>query len=262
MKTQNSQLEFLEKIANVVIFRINYPKVLAAKNCGKRVIKSTTQAHAGSGGFERTVSIFRAPAKDSLRPLLSFHDCEEARQTCALALIACGAMERGKMELSDWKIVFREVRGALNIDRNSKRGQADTANPIDLMSKAEADFLTAQTRKPYHTARRIAIARKIRYQRAQIFAAFGVDVRRTRKATFKKQLAVSRFACSQFAANSQGFAEILEKAEAESALRVTMKRFRDYRDSGELALTASALDGVKARKIEFKSFADLFAVCD
>jgi hypothetical protein len=262
MTTPNSQVEFIEKIANVVIFRINYPKVLAAKISAKRGIKTTTQAHFGSGGMERKVSIFRAPTKDSLRPLLSFHDCEEARQTCALTLIACGAMERGKMELSDWKIVFREVRGSLNIDRNSKRGQSDTANPIDLMTEAEADFLTAQTRKPYHIARKKAIARKVRYLRAQVFAAFAADKTRTRKAYFRKQLAVSRFLASQFSANSQGFAEILESAEAESALRVTILRFREYCQRGEVALTGSALEGVKARKLEFKSFADLFAVCD
>jgi hypothetical protein len=259
---EKQRADFANKIANVIIFRINYPKVLAAKDPKKRGIKSVTQSHAGSGGFERTISIFRAPTRDSARPLLSFHDCEEARQSCALTLIACGAMDRGFMTLSDWKVAFREVRGVLNIDRNAKRGQSDTANPIDLMSEAEADFLTASARKPYHTARRIAIARKINYLRAQVFAAFTADSKRSRKATFKKQLAVSRFLASQFSTNSQGFAEILEKAEAESALRVTILRFRKYCELGEIALTASALDGIKARKIEFKSFADLFAVCD
>lgn len=260
--SEKLRANFASKIASVVIFRINYPKTLAAKTSAKRAIKSTTQAHLGSGGFERTVSIFRAPTKDSARPLLSFHDCEEARQSCALALIACGAMDRGLMTLADWKIVFREVRGSLNIDRNSKRGQSDTANPIDLMSEAEADFLSAQTRKPYHKARRIAIARKINYMRAQVFASFAADKTRTRKASLKKQLAVSRFLASQFSTNAQGFAEILESAEAESALRVTILRFRKYIQAGETALTASALDGIKARKLEFKSFADLFAVCD
>jgi len=257
MITEKLQTEFAKKIANAVIFRINYPKVKAGK----------MTRHASLNA--------------KVRPLLSFHDEQEVKQTVSLVLCSTPpaikyrdkggnhyekkvgrAMDDCKMSFAHWKIIFREVRGLLNIDRNSKRGQADTANPIDLMTEAEADFLTTQTRKPFHLARRLAIARKVRYLRAQVFAGFAADTKRNRNANLKKHLAISRFLASQYSVNAQGFAEILESAESESALRMAMMRFREYTQKGETFMTASALEGVKARKIEFKSFADLFAVCD
>lgn len=234
----NEKATFALKIGNAIIHRINYPKTLAGK-------------------VTRTASL-----NARTRPLLSHTEEQDARQTCALALARCGALERGKMTFPDWKIVFREVRRELRIDRNSKRGQCDTANPIDLMSEAEADFLTAKLRAPYSQARRVAIARKMRYIRALVFTSFSLDEKRPRIATFKKQLGVCRFLCSLYSGTSRGFSEIMGDAEGESSMRSTIKRFRDYIATAEEYLTAQALQGVKARKIEFKSFADLAAVCD
>jgi hypothetical protein len=253
---QGKPKDFLASIASAVIHRINFPKVKA----GKMGRKASLNA--------------------KVRPLLSYHDQQEATQTVALVLCTPhvvkwtdskgirherkigSALDDCKMIFAHWKIVFREVRAILNIDRNSKRGQADTANPIDLMTEAEADFLTAQTRKPYHLARRKAIARKMRYQRALVWTAYALDSKRQRHSTFRKQLDVCRFVCALYSKTAKGFSEIIGDASTDEALYMTMHRYKEYTRKAEDFLTAEALQGVKARKIEFKSFADLHAVCD
>jgi hypothetical protein len=54
--------------------------------------------------------------------MLSETEEMDVAQAVAFALVATGAMQRGKLTLGDWKEVFRAVRGpdCLRIDRRSK----------------------------------------------------------------------------------------------------------------------------------------------
>src|SRR4029434_9390993 len=152
------------------------------------------------------------------------------------ALISTGALERmaqgERMSLNDWKVCFRAVRGAdcLRIDRRAKSGNEILS--IDSLTPEETDFLAARERLPELTiARRAIIARKVRYTRAQCFAAFDADASRKRKSNLRTALRFVAFLCSQYKqGGAHGIAEIIESESADAdamlaALRVRKARF-------------------------------------
>jgi hypothetical protein len=201
----------LARASHAVIFRLNYPK---------REARKMTRA-----------AVLRA----KLRPLLNFHDCEDVRQTCALVLTASGAIYRDKLTLADWIAMFRASRALLRIDRKAHEDATDiaTLETFPLIVSEPARF----------TARRSAIARHIRYQRACIALAFRADQKRQRIHNRCKALRFLRFLASQASATGLGQAEI---STAEH-LWDTTAAFRRYVATGEAILEREALADVTAR---------------
>lgn len=237
--TIHKRASFAEGIAGAIIFRINYPKTL----CGK---------------MGRTASL-----NARTRPLLTPEEEADTKQIVAMVLHVTGALEKETMRVREnepfaiWRLCFSEVRRNLRIDRNSKRGQSDTSTPIDLLTETDAQYLSTRERAPYSAARRIAIARKIRYQRSLCFTAHAIDPSRKRNATLRTMLAFSRYVASAYSTQARGIFEIVEStADDDNALHALTHRFKRYTATAEEHLTAQAMDGVKARKLEFKTFAE------
>ena len=249
---------FWDSISDSIIHRINYPKLLAGKVSRKASLNARS------------------------RPLLSQWDSEEIKQAVGIALVATGAWEREAMTFADWKPCFRAARKAINVDRDSKRGQSTSSTPIHLLdqitdsqaramavSEFQADIhvakvngktektLQAKHFKPYLEAKEAIVARKIRYEVDCLRASFALDRSRKRKASFKKQLRVLRYLASIYKATGQGFSEITT-GDSDDNLAVIMFDYREYRKRGEDSMTAETLkDAPKARKVELKSLSEI-----
>lgn len=221
----------LARVSRAVIHRLNYPKREAAR-------------------MSRAASL-----RAKLRPLLSQWDCEEVHQTCALQLHASGALYRDKVQLSDWINCFRACRVLLRIDRRGHEDATDVAT-LDTMPQ----LVDSPDR---FTARRSAIARKVRYQRACIAAAFTADKSRQRKHNRAKAARVLRFVASWATAHGLAQADLLESEMRDStALRVAIHRFRTYTATGEAILEREAAAHVAERNatIQPRNFASALSL--
>jgi hypothetical protein len=250
---------FIQTVAATVIHRINFPKRLTGRMT--------------RGQCERA----------RVRPLLSEHDEQDARQTVALALLTVGVSEetaqrvRGveaiaalcplfevrkqnqtaarTLGITRWKAAFRATRRALRIDRRVREDAYSFADTPELDVAAEHATVTE--------TRRADLARKVSYAHALIHAAYAADTSRKRRSTFHTHLRTLR----AFAAIWGGkFAKHpLCEGASEDALSVTLYRFRMYLAKGEDALTAAAMEGATHRRAtylcnergELKTFAAL-----
>lgn len=177
-----------------------------------------------------------------LRPLLSQWDCEEVYQTCALQLHTTGALyrdERFKLKLSDWIACFRACRAVLRIDRKAREDSTDTAKLHDV-----AQTVTETER---FTARRTAIARRVRYMRACITEAHNCDKSRKRAFNRKRALRFLRLVTSQATACGLGSATVTLGNDT-SALRHASLDFKRYCDTGEKLLEKRAQLDVAQRE--------------
>lgn len=186
-----------------------------------------------------------------LRPLLSFHDCEDVRQTCALQLHTTGALYRDarhKLKLSDWVACFRACRALLRIDRKAREDATDIAKLHDVAQTV------VETER--FTARRIAIARRIAYLRACINAAYHADKSRKRAFNRKRAMRFLRLVASQASACGLGTATVT-LAQDTAGLRMAAMDFRRYCDSGEKQLERQAFPLIESGTV--KSFGPLRA---
>jgi hypothetical protein len=265
-----------DRIGGVIAHRINFPKALAGNVAQPREASPERDVMLSRNGLTVRAKLHRKPrAADKVRPMLTEDEIADVKQTTAFALISTGALERmaqgERMSLNDWKVCFRAVRGAdcLRIDRRAKSGNEILS--IDSLTPEETGFLAARERLPeLATARRAIIARKVRYTRAQCFAAFAVDNTRTRVSTLRKALRFVAFLSSQYKrGGAQGIAEIVDSQSAEAdalftALRVRKARFVDYLEKGERELTRRAEETLPEVRT-LRSFAELpslFAIAD
>ena len=242
-----------------VIHRINYPKRLTRRMTRREV------------------------EKGNLRPLLSSHDEQDARQTVALALCTVGldsvtlALAQnvealGKvcplfdarkgyqhaarsLGMARWKAAFRATRRTLRIDRRVRE------DAYSFSDSPELDI--AIEHKEISEARRAKLAKEIRYAHTLLHAAYGADISRKRRATFRAQLSTLRAYSAIWAGR---FAKHpLCAGKGESAIRLVQFRFEAYLTKGEAALTAAAFEGVAPRRAtslvnergELKTFAAL-----
>jgi len=196
-------LDMLARASHAVINRLNFPK---------REAKAMTRKSALAA---------------RLRPLLSYHDCEDVKQTCALVLTASGALYREKLTLADWIGMFRACRATLRIDRQFHEHATDLAT---------LDTIPVSVSEPERfTARRSAIARKIRYHRACIAEAFRLDKSRQRGHNRRKALQMLRFVASQARGAGLGQATITSAHDL-AGLRMAKMSFQRYIDAGETEL--------------------------
>jgi hypothetical protein len=195
----------------------------------------------------------RSSLAATLRPLLSFHDCEEVQQTCALQLHTTGALyrdKRHKLQLSDWVACFRACRAVLRIDRKAREDATDIAILQDIpQTVAEPDRFSA---------RRSAIARRIRYQRDCIAAAYQSDTSRKRKFNRLTALHFLRWLASQAGACGLGQVELTKARK----LRDSAMIYRNYAQRGERILETEALADLATRNRDLpersiKSFSQL-----
>jgi hypothetical protein len=246
----------IQSTASAIIRRINFPKRLAG-----RMTRGQSQ-------------------RASLRPLLSEHDEQDARQTVALVLCQvglpapthaaiaraeriatlCPLFARSRCErasyisaartlgLDRWKACFRAVRGALRIDRRVREDATDFAQ-IEAQTDQDADIsprvpevLIRLEHATETEQRRAKLARRTRYAHSLLHAAFAADKSRKRRATFRTHLSTLR----AFAAIWGGrFASRpLCEGKSDDALHAVLCRFRQYLTKGETALTAATMDGV------------------
>jgi hypothetical protein len=232
METQVN-LEILARASHAVINRINYPKreakaVTPAQMRGRIVIDQRGRPKRKYAG---------------VRPLLTFHDCEEVRQTCALVLTASGAIYRDKLQIADWLAMFRASRAILRIDRTAHEDATDIAI---------LDRIPVTVAEPERfTARRCVIARKIRYHRSCIAEAFNIDKSRKRKFNRQRALRFLRLLASQAGATGLG-QETVTAAHNLAGLRMAAMDFRRYIDKGEAILERQGKADVTARNRDCK----------
>jgi hypothetical protein len=232
------QIELIGKVSHAIIRRINYPK-------GK-------PSGAKSWQDINPYKISRALSLDSkTRPTLTEQEENDVQQTVAFVLIATGALEREdlKLNFNDWKAAFSEVRGinCLGIDRRSKN-QSEIVN-YDTMT--DADLYVASVKFGLHRRvlvdeKRKAIARRIRFERACVFAKFAIDNKRKRRCNLRRCLTFIRFT---FADYGQKHLSFPTKGNDASALRHKKKDFEKYRDEGAAILTERALANLPARTL-------------
>lgn len=193
-----------------------------------------------------------------LRPFLSPEDCDEVHQTCALQLHTSGALYRDKVALSDWINCFRACRAILRIDRKLREDATDIST-LDTTPQTVCE-------PERFTARRSAIARKVRYHRACIAEAYACDKSRQRSHNRRKALRVLRFLASWATAHGLAQADLLDsEMNDQTALRVALHRFRTYAATGEAILEAQAQAHLAKRNAnlaprQIKSFARLAVV--
>jgi len=243
-------LHIIESVSNTVTRRINFPRAL------------TTRTTRGES------------LRAKMRPLLSEHDKDDVRQTCALVFVRLGLPDETRkavantvrvaslcplfagskserasyagasrtLGLARWKACFRAVRGALRIDRTVREDATDFASDTapDVASTAGI-----WAKHPEVSAeRRTMLARKVRYAHAQLCAAFSSDQSRKRKSVFRDHVSTllnfSRIWGGRFARKP------LCLGESEAAIRVALHRFREYLDKGEAELQRAALEGIQA----------------
>jgi hypothetical protein len=240
--TNTPNLDMLARVSRAVIHRLNFPK----RACAPRYVAANN-----SWSSMTRAAVMRA----KLRPLLSFHDCEEVTQTCALVMHASGALYRDKMHLSDWMACFRASRVILRIDRAIREDATDIAT-LDT----RPIFIEEPER---FSARRNVIARKVRYQRACIAAAFAADKSRQRNHNRRKALRFLRFVASQASACGLGHAVITAQNDL-SGLRYARSNFSRSVSAGEASFQRVASRDVAARNTHvaprpLKSFSQLVA---
>lgn len=230
------RLIFTEGIGAAVVHRINFPKVKAGKVSRKASLEA------------------------KVRPLLSKEETEDVKQTVALALIATGAFESGKMTIGAWKVAFRASRGAecLRIDRRAKSGNEILS--IDSLTPEEISYIAARENLPVlPTARRLIVIRKLRYMHAQIFAAHRADSSRKSQSRLRFALRFCRFIASHYKAGSGslGLSEVT-KGNDSSSFRHAHETFRKYLSEGEEILTAESLANIPAKVVrEMRAFSEI-----
>jgi hypothetical protein len=232
-------LEMLARTSHAVINRLNYPKREARAMTRRSALRAKS----------RTLIPHPLIANGNLaskRPLphgfgVLSRDGEEIYQTCAMVLTASGAIYRDKLTLADWLAMFRACRALLRIDRKAHEDATNiaTLETFPLVVSEPARF----------TARRSAIARHIRYDRACIAIAFHLDKSRQRRHNRDKAIRFLRFLASQASATGLGH-ETVTGAHDLAGLRMTAMSFRRYVATGETVLEREALADVTARNAD------------
>jgi hypothetical protein len=238
------------KISSTVIHRINFPRHLGS---GGKV---------GSNGVTYAISR-KASLNAKSRPMLSEEEEIDVAQTVGFVLIATGAMERESLTLSDWKEVFRAVRGAdcLRIDRKSKN-QSEIIS-VDTMTEEALAVISARLNirdNGLDKVKRRIQARKIRYERACIMAKFQADTSRKRKAGYRGACGFLRWISTYYTSGKgKSLSDIITAFSAtdrqSKSLWDAAERYRDYIETGEAILTGEAMADIAPRT--YKSFEDL-----
>jgi len=238
------------KVASTVIHRINFPRNLGSP--GK----------VGKDGITRAISR-QASLGAKSRPLLSPQEEMDVRQETAFVLVATGALERDTMTFSDWKEVFRAVRGrnCLRIDRRSKNRSEIVS--IDTMTEEALDVIGARIGSgigdALKAASRATIARKIRYEHSCLIAAFNASTSRKRKSAYHGALRflrwLSSYAISRNGNSLSDLVTLTGTNDASASRRMAAMRYCDFRDIGEVILTNEAISDIAPRV--YKSFEDI-----
>lgn len=213
---KSPRLDTLARVAHTVIHRINYPK--------KLVVSKAIPDKTAPGGIRYASMSRKTSLAAKSRPLLSKQDCEEVRQTCALVLHLSGALYREKLTLDDWRACFRASRAAIRIDRDAHEDATDIAT----LEKTPLLVTDPHT----FTARRSAIARRVRYARACIAAATAADTSRKRVSNARNARRFLRFLASQANVTGWGQGEI-SSGDTTASLRMAAMVFRRYVANGE-----------------------------
>jgi hypothetical protein len=219
----------LDFVSRSVIHRLNFPKREAGGTAESDLAKLSERARAGKVKRLATASL-----GDKSRPRLSPEDCDEVRQACALALVACGSFESATLSGKAWLACFRAARVAIGIDRRWKRTGGD--DTVVLGS------LIAPLGNPEEDARRrMHLARRARYMRACLFAHFQADKSRKRRSAYRGHVATLRaIMAGTLRHRGMSNAEI-------SATGKRVSRMAEAVASGEALLSAEAEAVAKSR---------------